>query len=188
MQYYSLQHQILLSSSDTSSTECRFCFGLAASFFLWLLVVLCSSPVAYWTPSDLRVSSLVSYLFVFLKSLWGSHSKYTGVVCHSLLQWITFCQNSAVTRPSWVALHGMANSFVELYKPLRHQGSEPWRGYLNSQPLGHILIKKREDKLEMYTVDYLKGHIDFFTWLFSSLKWRENHLPKTAIQFLNSSP
>ena len=24
----------------------------------------------------------------------------------------------AMTRPSWVALHGMAHSFIELYKPL----------------------------------------------------------------------
>ena len=73
---------------------------------------------------------------------------------------------SAMTRSSWVTLHSMAHSFIELYKPLCHQGSEPWRGYLNIQP-PHILIKKKEDKLEMDTVDYLKGHIDFFTWLFS---------------------
>ena len=32
----------------------------------------------------------------FLCSSWDSHGKYTGVVCHSLLQWITFCQNSPV--------------------------------------------------------------------------------------------
>ena len=25
-----------------------------------------------------------------------------------------------MTRPSWVALHGMAHSFIRLYKPLRH--------------------------------------------------------------------
>ena len=28
---------------------------------------------------------------------WGSHGKITGVVCHSLLQWATFCQTS----PPW---------------------------------------------------------------------------------------
>ena len=27
---------------------------------------------------------------------------------------------STVTRPSWVALHGMAHSFIELHKPLYH--------------------------------------------------------------------
>ena len=27
---------------------------------------------------------------------------------------------STMTRPSWVALHGMAHSFIELRKPLHH--------------------------------------------------------------------
>ena len=35
--------------------------------------------------------------FSFLNSSWSSHGKYTGVVCRSLLQWLTFCQNS----PLW---------------------------------------------------------------------------------------
>ena len=43
------------------------------------------------TPSDLGTHLLVSYLFGLLYSSWGSHGKYTGVVCHSLLQWITVC-------------------------------------------------------------------------------------------------
>ena len=88
MQYCSLQHQILLLSPDTSTTECRFSFGLTASFFLGLWVVLLhSSPVAYWTSSDLWTHLSVSYLFVLLCSSWGSHGKYTGVVYHSLLQY-----------------------------------------------------------------------------------------------------
>ena len=41
--------------------------------------------------SVLDTHLLVSYLFGLL---CGSHGKYTGVVCHSLLQWIMFCQNS----------------------------------------------------------------------------------------------
>ena len=90
-QYCSLPHQILLSSPDASTTECCFHFSPAILFSLGLLVVLLhSSPVAYWTPSGLGVS----YLFVLLCSSWDSHGKYSGVVCHSLLQWITFCQNS----------------------------------------------------------------------------------------------
>ena len=36
----------------------------------------------------------MSYLLVSSYSSWGSHGKYTwGVVCHSLLQWITYCPN-----------------------------------------------------------------------------------------------
>ena len=86
-----------------------------------LVVVLHSSPVAYWTPSELGAYILVSYLFAFLCSSWGSHSKYTGVVCYSLLQWITFWSElSTMTCPSWVALLSMAHSFLELCKPLHH--------------------------------------------------------------------
>ena len=31
---------------------------------------------------------------MLLYSSWDSHGKYTGVVCHSLLLWIMFCQNT----------------------------------------------------------------------------------------------
>ena len=39
--------------------------------------------------------------FIFLYSSWDSHSKYTGVLCHSLLLWITFCQNSPLWPVGW---------------------------------------------------------------------------------------
>ena len=51
MQYYSLQHRILLSSPDTSTIEHHFCLGPPSSFFLELF--LCSAPAAYWTPTNL---------------------------------------------------------------------------------------------------------------------------------------
>ena len=38
----------------------------------------------------------MSYLFAFSYCSWGSQGKNTEVVCHSLLQWTTFCQNSDV--------------------------------------------------------------------------------------------
>ena len=58
MQYCSLQHQTLLSPADTSTAECHFCFGPAASFFLELLVItLHSTPVAYWAPGGGRGGS-----------------------------------------------------------------------------------------------------------------------------------
>ena len=55
MQYCSLQHQILLSPPDTSTTGCLFWFDSASSFLLELF--LHSSPVAYWAPMDLGSSS-----------------------------------------------------------------------------------------------------------------------------------
>ena len=35
--------------------------------------------------------------WIYLSCLWGPQGKNTEVVCHSLLQWTTFCQNS----PPW---------------------------------------------------------------------------------------
>ena len=35
----------------------------------------------------------MSYLFTFSYCSWGSQGKNTEVVCHSLLQWATFCEN-----------------------------------------------------------------------------------------------
>ena len=96
MQYCPLQNLILLSSPETFTTEHRFCFVPATSFFLGLLiVVLRSSPIAIWTFFTQGGSSFgVISFFVLLYSSWVSRGKYTGVVCHSLFQWITFCQNS----------------------------------------------------------------------------------------------
>ena len=95
VQNCSLQHQILLSSPDTSTTEHRFHFGPADPFSLRLLVVLpCSSPVAYWTPSDLGDSSFSVVSFCPCIQFLRSHDKYTEVVCQFLHQWIPFCQNS----------------------------------------------------------------------------------------------
>ena len=74
------------------------------SFLLWPscfilsgVTVLRSSPVAYWAPSVLWSSLSVSCLFAFSYCSWGSLGKNTEAVCHSLLQWTIFCQNS----PSW---------------------------------------------------------------------------------------
>ena len=87
MQYCSLQHRTLVSASDTSPTEHRFCFVPTSSFFLKLLVIaLRSSLVAYGTPSNLGAHLLVSYLSTLSYCSWGFSGKNTGVVCHSLLQ------------------------------------------------------------------------------------------------------
>ena len=45
---------------------------------------------------------LLLHLFAFLYSSWDSHEWHTGVVCHSVLQWFTFCQNSLL----WPVLIG----------------------------------------------------------------------------------
>ena len=95
MQYCSLQHRTLLLSPVTSTTRCCFYFGCIPSFFLELF--LPSSPVAYWAPTNLGSLLFNVLSFAFSCCSWGSQGKNTEVVCHSLLQWTTFCQTS----PPW---------------------------------------------------------------------------------------
>ena len=65
-------------------------------FFLGLLVIaLCSSLVACWTPSDLEDSSSGD-LFAFSYCSWCPIGKNARVVCRFLLQSPTFCQNSSL--------------------------------------------------------------------------------------------
>ena len=114
MQYYSLQHQTSLPSPVTSTTGCCFCFGSISSFFLELF--LHCSPVAYWAPTDLGNFIFQCHLFAFSYCSWGSQDKNPEVVCHSLLQWTTFCQNSL----PWPVCLGMAHSFIEWDKAVVH--------------------------------------------------------------------
>ena len=69
-----------------------------------------SLPIPTW-----GVPLSVSYHFAFSYSSWGSHEEYWSV-CHSLLQWTTFCQTS----PPWPAHLGWPHmawlSFIELDK------------------------------------------------------------------------
>ena len=93
MHYCSLQHLTLLPSPVTSTTGC-FYFGSISSYFLELF--LHWSPVAYWAPTNLGSSSFIVLSFC-LFILFMGQGKNTKVVCHSLLQWATFCLNS----PPW---------------------------------------------------------------------------------------
>ena len=119
MQYCSLQHQTLLPSPVTSTTGHYFHFGSASSFFLELL--LCFSPVEYWVPTDLGSSSfsVLSFcLFIlfmgFLRQHYWSGLPFPSPVDHVL------SELSTMTHTSWVALHGMAHSVIELDKAVVH--------------------------------------------------------------------
>ena len=122
MQYCSLQHQILLSSPDTSTTECHFHFGPGTSFFMDLLVVvLCSSPVAYWTPTNLRGSSFrVISLGVFIQFMGFSPQVYWSGLPFPSPMYHILSELFTTTLLFWVALQSMAHSFIELCKPLHH--------------------------------------------------------------------
>ena len=113
---------LLFIASDlasTSITGCCFCFGSISSVFLELF--LHWSPVAYWAPTNLgspSFSVLSFFLFIlfmgFSRQEYWSDLPFPSPVNHIL--W----ELSTMTRLSWVALHGMAHSFIELEKAVVH--------------------------------------------------------------------
>ena len=119
MQQCSLQHWTLLPSSVTATTEGCFCFGSASSVILELF--LYSFPVVYWAllTWGVHLSESLSFgLFILLMGL--SRQEYeSGLPFPSPVDHI-LSELSTVTRLSWVVLHGMAHSFIELDKAVVH--------------------------------------------------------------------
>ena len=132
-QYCSLQRWILLSPPDTSTTEHRLLWP--SHFILPGVISNCSLLFPSRILDTFWPVGLIfhCHIFAFSYFSWGSHSKNTGMVCHFLLQWTMFCQNSSLTRVSWVALHGMAHSFIELCKPLYYNNAVIHEGVASVQ-------------------------------------------------------
>ena len=118
MQYCSLQHWTLFPTPVTSTNLCCSCSCSVSSFFLELF--LHCSPIAYWAPTNLGSSSFSILSFCLFILFMGFSRQEYWVVCHSLLQWITFCQNS----PLWPVLLGLPYktwlSFIELDNAVFH--------------------------------------------------------------------
>ena len=119
MQYCSLLHQTLLPSPVTSTTGRFFHFGSISSFFLELF--LYSSPAAYRASTNLgnlSFSVLCFCLFIwfmgFSREEYWSSLPFPSPVDHVLSELFT------MTCLSWVALHGIAHSFIELDKAVIH--------------------------------------------------------------------
>ena len=119
LQYCSLQHQTLLPSPIISTTGCWFCFGSVSSFFLELFPHW--SPVAYQAPTDLGSSffSVLSFcLFIvfmeFSRQEYWSALPFPSPVDHIL------SELSTMICSSWVALHSMVHTFIELDKLVVH--------------------------------------------------------------------
>ena len=119
VQYCSLQHQTLLPLPVTPTIGCCFCFGSVSSFFLELFFHW--SPVAYWAPTDLGSSSfsVLSFCFFILFMGFSRQEYWSGLPFPSPVDHI-LSQLSTMTHPSWVALHGMVHSFIELYEAVIH--------------------------------------------------------------------
>ena len=89
MQYYSLQYQTLLITSHIHNW---------VLFLLWLCLFILSAVISKLISTGhlltWSVHLSMSYLFAFSYYSWDSQGRNSEVVCHCLLQWTTFYQNS----------------------------------------------------------------------------------------------
>ena len=102
-----------LPSPVTSTTGHYFCFGSVSSFFLELF--LHWSPVAYCAPPSLGSSpfSVTSFCLFILFMGFSRQEYWHGLTFPSPVDHM-LTELSTITCPTWVALHGMAHSCIEL--------------------------------------------------------------------------
>ena len=119
MQYCFLQYWTLVPSPVTSTTGSCFCFVSVSSLFLELF--LHSSPLVYWGPTDLGSSSfsLLSFCLFILFLGFSRQGYWSGLPFPSPVDHV-LSELSTMTHPSWVVLHSMAHSFIELDKAVVH--------------------------------------------------------------------
>jgi len=119
MQYCSLQHQTALPSPVTSTNGHCFHFGSISSFFLVLF--LHSSLVANCASTNLRCLSFsVISVWLFMLLMGFSRQEYqSGLPLPSPVNHV-LSKLSTITHVSWVALHSLAYSFIELDKAVVH--------------------------------------------------------------------
>ena len=75
------------------------------------------SPVAYWASNDLGSSSfsVLSFCLFILFMAFSRQEYWSGLPLPSPVDY-ALSELSTMTHLSWVALHGMAHSFIELAK------------------------------------------------------------------------
>ena len=88
-----------------------FCFGSVSSFFLELF--LHTSPVACWAPADLGSLSfgVIPFCLFILFMGFSKQECWSGLPFPSPVDHV-LSELSTKTHPSWVALYGMAHSFI----------------------------------------------------------------------------
>ena len=119
MQYFSLKNQNSLPSPVISTTGCCFCFGSISSVFLKLF--LHGFPVEYRAPAELGSSSFsdLSFCLFILFMRFSRQEYWSGLPFPSPVGHV-LSDLSTMTHLSWVDLHSMAHSFIELDKAVVH--------------------------------------------------------------------
>ena len=117
VQYCSLQHRFYFHHQ--SHPQLGVVFALAPSLhFSGLISPL--TPVAYWAPTDLGSSSfsVLSFCLFILFVGFSRQEYWSSLPFPSPVD--ILLELSTMTRPSWVALQGIAHSFIELDKAVVH--------------------------------------------------------------------
>ena len=117
MQYCSLQHQTLLSPPNTSTTDSQK-FPLWPSYFI--LTRATSSCPLLFPSSTLDIQGVL----IFPCHIFLPFHTVHGVLQARRLMWLdisfpvghVLSELSTMSYPSWVALHGIPHSFIELDK------------------------------------------------------------------------
>ena len=160
MQYCSLHHQTLLPSPVTFIIGWCCCFCSISSFFLELF--LHWSPVAYWTPTDLRSSTFQCPIFLPFHDIHGvlkaRRLKWFAIPFSSGPRFArTLCHDLSILG----GLHGMAHSFIELGKAVVHAISLVsflWLWFHSVSPL----MEKNKRLLKLPDGrDWLRGKLGF---------------------------
>ena len=119
MQFCSLQHWTLLPSPVTFTTGC--CCLLWLCLFILSGVSSPSISVAYWAPTDLGSSSFSVLSFHLFRLFRGfSRQEYWSTLPFPSPVDHVLSELSTITHLSWVALHSMAHTFIELDKAAVH--------------------------------------------------------------------
>ena len=129
---------LFIAPDVTFTTRCIHNLGsfpLCPSLFILSGAIFHSSTVAYWTCSNLEGSSFGVISFChFILFMGYSWQKYWSDLPFPLPVDHILSELSTMTHPSWVALHGMTHSFIELHKPLLHDTAVIHEGAVSPFP------------------------------------------------------
>ena len=118
MRYCSLQHRTLPPSPVTSIATFVFALALSLHSSGISSPLISSSMLGTYRPGSSSFNVLSFCLFILFMG-FSRQEYWSGFPFHSPVDYV-LSELFTMTHPSWVALHGMAHSFIELDKGVVH--------------------------------------------------------------------